>query len=43
MKFETAIGIDCGVNTGVAIWNIKSQSFEHIYSCYILEAFYYAT
>ena len=40
MKYETAIGIDCGVNTGVAIWNIKSQSFEYIYSCDILEAFY---
>ena len=40
MKYETAIGIDCGVNTGVAIWNIKNQSFEHIYSCDILEVFY---
>tara|TARA_R110000772_G_scaffold145504_1_gene255462 strand:- start:16258 stop:16674 length:417 start_codon:yes stop_codon:yes gene_type:complete len=37
-KFDSIIGIDPGVNTGIAIWNVKNKKFEGVYSCSILEA-----
>ena len=33
------IGIDTGVNTGVAVWSILEQKFISVFSCKILEAF----
>ena len=30
MKHEIYIGIDCGVNTGFALWNKKLQKFERV-------------
>jgi len=38
MRAEIYIGIDTGVNTGVAIWNAKTQKFEAVETCKIHRA-----
>ena len=41
MQIENYIGIDCGTNTGIAIWNAKKQEFTLLKTCGILDAFKY--
>jgi hypothetical protein len=38
MKYDSIIGIDPGVNTGIAIWNFKKKEFENMFSASILKA-----
>lgn len=37
-SYEYHIGIDPGVNTGIAVWNSKEKKFETIFTCGILQA-----
>ena len=37
MKYDSIIGIDPGVTTGIAIWTPKTKTFHQIYSGSILE------
>lgn len=37
-KADNFIGIDCGTNTGIAVWNVETKSFDLIKTCSILEA-----
>lgn len=37
MKLDTAIGIDPGVTTGYAIWDVKEKKFQYVSSGSILE------
>ena len=39
--FDYAIGIDCGKNTGVAVWNCKERRFELIKTMLIHQALRY--
>lgn len=43
MKHDYYIGIDCGVNTGLSVWNKKVRRLEVCESCSIIEAMNFIT